>query len=359
MTDTATDIADHRARDAFFTRPHVAKETWDTALQHCAARGIDPSTVHWIEPSAGAGAFVDTKPDCVKRLTAVDIYPLADGIDTANFLTSTRQSLGVINGDPVIVIGNPPFGYKADKVLGFINHAMRTIDALFVCFIVPSVATTYFCHNQLHFPVGMASSRMLDDIEAFQLPCGKAYNMGVPPYVAVYERNAMRGETPRNKHPDFITNGIHVGTGADTRRKVPVPHRIHALKRIRKGGFAFGFKPISGKLVMPADIPTEWDALDGFGYVYLTYANHYRITDAELIRRFQSIDWKPITDRLRAQGSTRGMMSPHHMVAAYNDMFGGFDTTPQPSIFGAPDTAPQPVTFDRPETTPQPSIFDA
>ncbi len=46
---------DWKARDAYFTRPHVARRVWALALRHCRAEGLDPGELHWIEPAAGAG----------------------------------------------------------------------------------------------------------------------------------------------------------------------------------------------------------------------------------------------------------------------------------------------------------------
>ena len=109
------------------------------ALGHCRREGLDPAELHWVEPSAGAGVFLDTAPAGVGRMSAVDIVPMAAGIRRADFLRTRRADYPA--GARLAVIGNPPFGYQATMARLFIEHALLALGAAFVCFVVPGVAT--------------------------------------------------------------------------------------------------------------------------------------------------------------------------------------------------------------------------
>ena len=326
---------DHRARDAYFTRPHVARQVWADAFRFCRRRGLDTRRIHWIEPSAGGGVFITEQPRRVRQVTAVDIHPMHPLVRFANFFDLTRQSLGVKPDEVVVVIGNPPYGYRGANIKRFIHHALFVLGAEFVCFLVPGVATNPYFINQLRATAGMATSRIIDDIAAFQLPCGKAFDIGTAPHIAIYQRHAERMPLPINTHPDFVTLGLHCNLAADKRRKHPVPHRIYALKRIQEGGFAFAFKPINGVIIESADVPREWDAFDGVGYLTLVFPR--RVAGDELLRRFRAIDWRSVTAELRRQGNARGSISPKHMCAAYHAQFGGLETARQDDIFATVD----------------------
>lgn len=321
----------YKTRDAYFTIAPVAVQVWAHALSECARFGLDPSKVHWIEPSAGAGAFITTKPACVKRLTCIDIHPLHPAVRKADFLQTTRQGLGIINGEPVVIIGNPPFGRQAASVLKFINFSLAALDAKFVCFIVPPLCASATFHNRMLQPIGMASALRLTK-NAFETPDGKAFNLGTAPYAATFAFGAPRLIRPLNQHPDFTINGLHTEKADDLRLKNPVPHRFHAIKRICAGGYAFGYKPTTGEIVLPNEMPVEWDDFDGYGAIYLVYANRNRITDAELLRRWKTIDWQAILDANKKAGNVIGNISPKHVVAAYNKIYGGLDNESQTSL---------------------------
>jgi len=322
----------HKERDAYFTRPRVARRIWAHALRQCRRRVINPTDVHWIEPSAGAGAFITTKPRCVKRLTCLDIHPLHNDIKRGNFLLSTRKSLGITNAEPVVVIGNPPFGFQGAMVLKFIHNALVSLDAKFVCYVVPPLCVGAHYHNRLLQPIGMSSASPLP-LNSFETPDGKPFNLGTAPYVATYAYNAPRLIRMPSRHPDFITNGLHTETANDPRLKHPVPHRFHAIERIRKGGYAFGFSSTTGKIIAPNDMPTEWDDFDGLGGIYLVYANRRRISDAELLRRWKTIHGKAVIASVRKTGVAIGNIAPKHAVQAYNELYGGLDDREQTSLF--------------------------
>lgn len=105
------------ALDRFFTRPPVAQACLADLLAVMARDGIDVSRCHFIEPSAGAGAFHDLLPQ--GRRTGIDIVP-AEGCLQADFLSWSPDGPGKI-----AEVGNPPFGYRAWLALEFLNHAAK------------------------------------------------------------------------------------------------------------------------------------------------------------------------------------------------------------------------------------------
>lgn len=101
-------IASDGAEDKFYTRPEVARHVV----------GLIPGLSEFaeiIEPSAGAGAFLDALPP---HAIGYDIAPERDGIRRADWL-ETR--LTPKNG---ILVGNPPFGKRSSLAKAFIRHGI-------------------------------------------------------------------------------------------------------------------------------------------------------------------------------------------------------------------------------------------
>lgn len=111
--------------------------TKDEAVQLCMT--YVKSNVHIseedliIEPSAGAGAFIQRIEILGTSVRFLDIKPENENIEACDFL-----SLNINRYDhkgKVYVIGNPPFGRQSSLALKFIKHATEFCDA--VCFILP------------------------------------------------------------------------------------------------------------------------------------------------------------------------------------------------------------------------------
>lgn len=82
----------------------------------------------WLEPSAGAGVFF---PYLDNNYLAFDIEPEAENIEQANYLT---LDLPYTKGR--CVIGNPPFGHRADILFRkFYDKATKQGD--YIAFILP------------------------------------------------------------------------------------------------------------------------------------------------------------------------------------------------------------------------------
>lgn len=131
MTGETPDYSlyDEKDLDQFFTPAVTAQLCVDRTVAHLQSLGETVEDYHWIEPSAGAGAFYDCFPADSK--TALDVVPQRDGILAQDFLTwqpTTTHNL---------VCGNPPFGLRGHLALKFINHAATFADH--VSFIVPQL----------------------------------------------------------------------------------------------------------------------------------------------------------------------------------------------------------------------------
>jgi len=115
--------------DQFFTRPEVAKACLASLSKVIAGDDVDAAQCTFLEPSAGSGAFFNLLP--AARRIGLDVAPKCRGVDRQDFLSYSppedRQNL--------VVVGNPPFGYRAWLALAFVNHAATFAD--YVGFILP------------------------------------------------------------------------------------------------------------------------------------------------------------------------------------------------------------------------------
>ena len=113
--------------DRFFTRADVARHCVEVFRRTCAEHGVDLAAHRWLEPAAGAGAFLAHFPE--GRRTGIDVEPAGPGIERADFLT--RE----LPGDPFIALGNPPYGAQGALALAFLNRA--ALSAAAIGFILP------------------------------------------------------------------------------------------------------------------------------------------------------------------------------------------------------------------------------
>ncbi len=178
-----------RSLDQFYTRGDVAGEC--VALLRRFTANRYPRAI-WVEPSAGAGAFVDHLP--LPRI-ALDIAPRRADISVADFLT---WSPGRLAGHAVVV-GNPPFGKNASLAQRFFNHAAKFADV--IAFVVPRTFQKPSVVNRLDAHMHLRLEHALPD-DAFEF-LGDAYH--VPTIFQVWERELTRRlPIPRClSHPDF------------------------------------------------------------------------------------------------------------------------------------------------------------
>ena len=182
MTQTSA-----RALDKFYTSPACARAC---VADFTSWTGIDLSQHTIIEPSAGAGAFLDALPPGV---LAYDIIPEDERICTQDFLALERH-------EEAIVIGNPPFGRVSSLAVAFFNHAAGF--ASHIGFILPRTFEKASIQNRLDPWFHLVGQRVLDP-QSFTL---EGADYAVPCVFQVWERRAVARPRVGGKtsHPDFI-----------------------------------------------------------------------------------------------------------------------------------------------------------
>ncbi|MHB8379773.1 MAG: hypothetical protein ACYDB2_07640 [Acidimicrobiales bacterium] len=115
--------------DQFFTVPSVAKKCYKNMIAYLRSEGVGLRSVAYLEPSAGRGAFLNLMPPSLR--IGLDVMPQTDDTICADFLSWEPEPTDL----PIVVIGNPPFGYRAWLALEFLNHAATFAD--YVGFILP------------------------------------------------------------------------------------------------------------------------------------------------------------------------------------------------------------------------------
>lgn len=111
--------------DRFYTKDAIVRKCMDYLKSV-----VDTTNAHFIEPSAGAGAFL---PYLNEGYNAFDILPAAEGITEADWLELNKESL-YPHDVPNIVIGNPPFGVQNSMAIKFFNASG---GADYIAFILP------------------------------------------------------------------------------------------------------------------------------------------------------------------------------------------------------------------------------
>ena len=132
--------------DQFYTKPYFAKRcfTWLTETL-IRLTGKKPDELYFIEPSAGRGDFFDILP--VNNRIGVDIDSKRSDLIKADFLTWTSKPCFWRQQD-TIVIGNPPFGHRANMSIQFFNRAADIADT--IAFILPVQFRKFSVHRVLN-----------------------------------------------------------------------------------------------------------------------------------------------------------------------------------------------------------------
>lgn len=178
--------ATDRALDQHYTIREVARHCVDIVGDH-----FDLWAHQIIEPSAGAGAFLNVlPPDTV----GIDVDAKHRGIITADYLSIAIKSVR-----PVLTVGNPPFGKCSALAIRFFNRA-ATFSAG-IGLVVPRTFRKAWVLRQLdsHF-------HLVREVElphnAF-LFRNKAFH--VPALFQVWERREYERDLPviETNHADF------------------------------------------------------------------------------------------------------------------------------------------------------------
>lgn len=129
----------YRLKGQYYTKPNIAN--W--CLKKLVKVLPFVSEKHFIEPSAGDGAFYSILPK--NRRIGIDIEPKAKGIKKANFL---KWQPPLKDKERYIIIGNPPFGKRSKLAVDFFNHSAKMANT--IAFIVPRQFQKYSVHSKLN-----------------------------------------------------------------------------------------------------------------------------------------------------------------------------------------------------------------
>ena len=198
--------------DQFYTRASVARryaqqvtDRWPDAL--------------FIEPSAGTGAFVKALKGY--RVRAIDIEPRHPRIRRGNYLHTHSLS----DPDPIVVIGNPPFGKNASMAVKFFNHAAQYAEA--IAFIVPrtfrklSLQARLDPHYHLIHDEDVPRLAFRYNGERYDVPCAWQiwiWSEDIRPFETVPDtQHLFRYTTPERANCAIRRVGYHAGRVTTTR----------------------------------------------------------------------------------------------------------------------------------------------
>lgn len=181
-----------RAHDQFYTCAKTARLCVEK-VEALALAG--ESSTLFLEPSAGAGAFYDLLP--AGRRLGLDIEPRHAEVQEQDFLGFIVPE--DFAGQPLIVIGNPPFGRNSSLAVKFVNKAATLADI--VAFILPKTFQKFSTVRRL--------DPRLHLLEEHELPANSFTFEGQPWDVScvfqIWERRPVLrvDEEGLFTHPDF------------------------------------------------------------------------------------------------------------------------------------------------------------
>ena len=159
---------------------------------------------HFIEPSAGDGAFFDLLPK--GQRTGFDLAPNHRFVKRGDFLKWTPTSnVKRISRHNRVVIGNPPFGKRGKLAVHFFNRASLFADTL--GFILPIVFAKHCMHKQMNPDMRLVARHKIP-LNSFRLPTGKPFAVNAEFQIWTRLRtrhlNLRRMSAPSITHPDFL-----------------------------------------------------------------------------------------------------------------------------------------------------------
>ena len=174
--------------DQYYTDPSIASFCLNIVSRHHII-----TNYQCIEPSAGTGSFFNLLPN---GSLGFDLDPRAAGIIKSDFFDV------VISGDeydPILTIGNPPFGKNSSLAVRFFNHAAQFSQV--IAFIVPRTFRKPSIQNRLDQAFSLIDEETLPK-NSFVFE-GQPYD--VPCIFQIWERLAEERQliTTMTQHPDF------------------------------------------------------------------------------------------------------------------------------------------------------------
>ena len=161
-----------------------------------------PNVNNFVEPSAGNGNISNYLIKINKNVVSYDIMPEDKSIIKADYLKTT------IKFNNHITIGNPPFGYKGDLAIKFLNKALT--ESIAVAFIMPITALKYSFQQKINKEAILIYQEILDK-NSFELPnkqdysCESVFQIWTEPSLFNNKLNYknLRVKKPITKHKDF------------------------------------------------------------------------------------------------------------------------------------------------------------
>lgn len=178
--------------DRYYTHPKIA-----VLCVRLANRYHDLTDAVVIEPSAGAGAFLQHLP---AQTIALDLAPASSGIEQRDFL-SYRCPI-YLHRD-IILVGNPPFGRNANLAVAFVNHAARL--GYTIAMVLPRSFRKASIQNRLDSRLHLVAEQILPP-RSFVFE-GRPYD--VPCVFQIWKRTKQHRAPVQlpTVHPDFDFTG--------------------------------------------------------------------------------------------------------------------------------------------------------
>ena len=115
-------------KEQYYTKSPIAKRCVDLVLKLLP----ETASFQWVEPSAGAGAFLNNLPNTFDKI-GIDLDPKSPNIQQGDFLEWTPPPPTA--SERRIFFGNPPFGRQSSLAKSFIKRASQYGSA--IAFILP------------------------------------------------------------------------------------------------------------------------------------------------------------------------------------------------------------------------------
>lgn len=133
--------------DKYYTPPEIAEYVVNKTIEIIGEKNI----TEFIEPSAGAGVFLQYLDNLDKPYLAYDIEPEGENIIKQDFL-----KLNIPYKKGRCIIGNPPFGSRNSLSVKFYKHSIKIGD--YISFILP---ISQYKNNQQMYEFDMIHSEDL------------------------------------------------------------------------------------------------------------------------------------------------------------------------------------------------------
>ena len=171
--------------DKYYTPSDVAEHCVQVTREVMRKQGV--TVTEWLEPSAGAGAFLPYLTGAPVK--AYDILPDAEEIEQADFLQLKAEYKS-----GRVVIGNPPFGVHGNAMFAFIKKALCISD--YTAYILPI-------------------SQLNNDVKVHNGELIHSEDLGAPVFSGSHKVyccfNIYKRSSTKKKKPEYILpNGVEI-----------------------------------------------------------------------------------------------------------------------------------------------------